>query len=147
MKELEIAIIEIKEVHYFNGFNDEVLKEIGEDSIKLSMGMNLVPKKEMDELGIELNVKFDHNSNEVCSIKTLTRFKFFNIEGSENKIKFNKESVYLSDKLAEELLQTAIGGTRGMFAYKMASLSTDFIIPLFDLGEFIKNKNDEKEGK
>lgn len=153
MKEEEsigIKIHEIKELSFSNKLIDEIIEDFKNERVKLNLGFGVKTDFEKNTISINIVTDFFYNSNdksnskEFLSLETSTKFKVKNYNEDDIKL-INEDEVFIDDDLMYVFLSTAIGATRGMLAYKTASLPINVVLPLFDMDNLIKQKESDVE--
>lgn len=153
-KNIGLRILDIKELSYSNKISDELIKNFNEDKvdIKLGFGVNGDQKESTISLSIIIHFRYplstDSKFKDFLKLETETTFKIFNY--TENDIRFEdvNNQIFIDDNLMSIFLSTSIGATRGMLAYKIASLPINLVLPLFDMSQILPpNKNEQKVKK
>src|SRR5680860_656211 len=147
-KNIGIKIQEIKELSFSNKLPEDLIQNYNEENIDLQLGFAVKgdSKKQTVTISIIINYRYHTGNNkkskEFLKLETETTFKVLNYD--EDDIKFNdkKNEVFINDELMSLFLNTSIGATRGMFAYKTASLPIKLVLPCFDLKSLIGSKED-----
>lgn len=142
-KHIGIKIQEIKELSFSNKLPDELIQNFKEENIDLQLGFAVKgnSKKQTVTISIIISYRFhngnDKKSKEFLKLETETTFKV--VDFDEDDIKYNdkENEIFINDELMSLFLSTSIGATRGMFAYKIASLPINLVLPLFDLNSLI----------
>lgn len=148
---LGIKIQEIKEISFSNKVNDELVENFDDDKVEIKLGYFVRGdfKKNTITIGLIVNFYYQEGikSKEFLKLETSTTFNVSNF--SDDDIRFidgNKE-IFISDDLMRIFLNTAIGATRGMLAYKIASLPINICLPLFDMENLIPKNQPVKKAK
>ena len=149
-----MKVLEIREISFSNKLTDYVIENFREDKLifKLGISVNGVESKNIINLLINVNYLMqDENSPkkqiEFLKMETETSFKLDN--PNENHVKYNDDGkrIFIHDDLMALFLNVAIGATRGMLAYKVASLPINLVLPMVDLSNFIDEKKRKKVKK
>tara|TARA_R110002049_G_scaffold247114_1_gene421267 strand:+ start:1250 stop:1723 length:474 start_codon:yes stop_codon:yes gene_type:complete len=149
-RDIGIKIQEIKEVSFFNKVNDELVKNFDDEKVDVKLGYAVKGEFEKSIISIGIVVHFISNSKvkkplEFLKLETNTSFKIQNFTDDDVKFIDGNNEIFINDELMYVFLNTAIGATRGMFAYKIASLPINICLPLFDMNQLIpKNKSKKK---
>lgn len=149
-RDIGIKIQEIKEVSFFNKVNDELVNNFDDDKVDVKLGYAVKGEFEKSIISIGIVVHFISNSIvnkpiEFLKLETNTSFKIKNFTDDDVKFIDGNKEIFINDELMYVFLNTAIGATRGMFAYKIASLPINICLPLFDMDQLIpKNKSKKK---
>lgn len=149
-RDIGIKIQEIKEVSFFNKVNDELVKNFDDEKVDVKLGYAVKGEFEKSIVSIGIVVHFISNSTvkkplEFLKLETNTSFKIQNFTDDDVKFIDGNNEIFINDELMYVFLNTAIGATRGMFAYKIASLPINICLPLFDMDQLIpKNKSKKK---
>lgn len=148
---LGIKIQEIKEISFSNKVNEELVENFDDEKIEIKLGFAVRGDFEKNIIIIGIIVHFNSlekvKSKEFLKLETSTAFNVRNF--SDDDIRFidgNKE-IFINDELMNVFLNTAIGATRGMLAYKIASLPINICLPLFDMDHLIPKKKSSKKSK
>lgn len=93
---------------------------------------------------VNYSFKDDEQNKPIVFIKleTETKFKVSNITDKAIKFHVKGNEIFINDDLMNLFLTTSFGATRGMLAYKMASLPINLVLPLIDLSPFIKKRKE-----
>ena len=133
MAGLSIEIQDIKEVSYKNSLPNVSDLNLEEGAYKLAFHLEVEADIEKKELSFILSFSVVSEIETLIELVTLTKFKYSGDEESINeKMTFKDGLISFDDDLMALFIRTATGATRGMFAYKMASLPININIPLFD---------------
>lgn len=150
IKDIGIKIQEIKEVSYSNKVTDSLIENFDEEKVDVKLGYSVKGEFEKGDISIGVIVHFlsssaDNKSKEFLKLETNTSFRIQNFTDEDIKFIDGNKEIFINDELMYIFLNTAIGATRGMFAYKIASLPINICLPLFDMEQLIpKNKPKKK---
>lgn len=143
-----IKILSIKETSFINKLTDFIVENFTEEKLDVKVGMAVKGDSKKDLIIISALVVYSFKESEskkpveFIKLETENTFKLFNIKDNEEKIRFEEDQIFIDDEFMKIFLNTSFGAIRGMFAYKMASLSLNIVLPLLDVNTFIK-----KDGK
>jgi hypothetical protein len=152
-KNIGIRIQEIKELSYSNKLFDELVENFDEERVDIKLGFAVRgdSNKNTISLSIIIHYKYtsenDNKPKEFLKLETDTTFKVFDFTDEDIKYSNENHEIFINDDLMAIFLNTAIGSTRGMLAYKIASLPINIVLPLFDINEILNPKQNIKEGK
>jgi hypothetical protein len=151
-KDIGIKIQEIKEVSFSNKVTNDLVENFDDDKVDIKLGYSVRGEFEKNGIFIGIVVHFlsnssDNKSKEFLKLETNTSFRIQNFTDDDIKFIDGNEEIFINDELMHVFLSTAIGATRGMFAYKIASLPINICIPLFDLDQLIPKKKPIKKSK
>tara|TARA_R110002012_G_scaffold55398_4_gene141458 strand:- start:122485 stop:122967 length:483 start_codon:yes stop_codon:yes gene_type:complete len=143
-----IKLLEIREVLFSNKMSDYLVDNFDEDKLNFKLGFSVTgdKKKNIINLSVIINYLFVDKKKykkplEFLKLETETSFQLFNT--TEEQIKFEKGSnrIFIGDDLMLLFMNSAIGATRGMLAYKIASLPINFIFPLIDVARVLNSED------
>lgn len=149
-----IKILSIKEVSFVNRLTEFITENYSEDKLDVKIGMSVKGDSKNNTISLSALITYLFKSDkqkkpiEFIKLETETTFKLFNV--TDNQIKFDEDNneIFINDELMNLFLNTSFGATRGMFAYKMASLPINIVLPLIDISAFLKkNGNSKPENK
>ncbi len=146
---LGIKIQEIKEISFSNKINEELVENFDDEEVEIKLSYAVRGDFQKSAIIISVIVHFNSldkiKSKEFLKLETSTIFNVRNFSDDDIRFIDDKKEVFINDELMEVFLNTAIGATRGMLAYKIASLPINICLPLFDMDELIpKNKSPKK---
>ncbi|MCF2875448.1 MULTISPECIES: hypothetical protein [unclassified Tenacibaculum] len=138
-----VRIVEIKEISFSNKLNDEIINNFSEKEIGLTLAFKFNYLSDKDLLSISFSVVFKHLSLDIEFIHLETDTIFDIINYTDKEFKFDKENkiIDIDDRLTTFLLSQTIGSTRGMLAYKMASLPINLVLPIIDPKEIMSESD------
>lgn len=150
-KNIGIRILEIKELSFSNKIIDEIVNDFDEEKVNIKLGFAVQGDSNKKNISISIIIHYDYplkdskKKKEFLTLETKTTFKVSDYD--DNEIKFDDESneIFINDEIMAIFLNASIGATRGMFAYKIASLPINLVIPLFDINELIGPKESSKK--
>lgn len=147
-----IKIQEIKEISFSNKVTDDLIENFNDDKVDIKLGFSVKGEFEKNSISIGIIVHFisnliDNKSKEFLKLETSTSFRIQNFTDDDIKFKDGNKEIFINDKLMYVFLNTAIGSTRGMLAYKIASLPINICLPLFDMNQLIPKKKAIKKVK
>lgn len=136
-----IQLLEIKEIAYSSQLDGFTREELNTNSIDIARDISISTKTEhKNQVNVEfeviIRIEKDGNFKNVVQLKTSFKFHVDNLDNLKKKRESSE--LALDEKVLYEILNTTIGGTRGMLAYKIASLPFDFILPLVDIDDILK---------
>jgi hypothetical protein len=138
-----VKIINIRELSFVNELTDFIVDNFSDEKLDCNIGMSVRgdSKKNTVSLTVFISYSFYDKDKKVefINLKTETTFKLFDFSEDELKFLDKNEEIFISDHLMNLFLNTSIGAIRGMFAYKMASLPINVVLPLLDVSSFIKD--------
>lgn len=149
-KNIGIKIQEIKEVSFSNKVTDDLIENFDDEKVDIKLGYSVRGELEKKVISIGVIVHFlsnsaNNKSKEFLKLETSTSFRIQNFTDEDIKFIDGNKEIFINDELMSVFLSTAIGATRGMFAYKIASLPINICLPLFDMEELTpKNKPKKK---
>lgn len=146
---LGIKIYEIKEISFANKINEDLIEKFDDDKVEIKLGYAVRGDFEKSAITIGVIVHFYSTESgkpkDFLKLETTTTFHLQNITDDDIKFIDGNQEIFINDNLMQVFLNTAIGATRGMLAYKMASLPINICLPLFNLDNLIpKNKSTKK---
>jgi hypothetical protein len=152
IKDIGIKIQEIKEVSFSNKVTDDLIENFDDEKVDIKLGYSV--KGEFEKNGISIGVvihflsnSIDNKSKEFLKLETNTSFRIQNFTDDDIKFIDGNKEIFINDELMHVFLNTAIGATRGMFAYKIASLPINICLPLFDMDQLIPKNESKKKTK
>ncbi len=144
-KGISIKINEIKELSFSNKLFDELIENFDSEKVKIKLGFGVVgnPKKNRISIKVMINflyvLKKNKNPKSFLELESITEFKIHDF--TDEDIEFiSDEETFIDDDLMYVFLNTAIGATRGMLAYKIASLPINLVLPLFSIDQIIESQ-------
>lgn len=147
---LGIKIHEIKEISFANKINEDLIERFDDEKVEIKLGYAVRGDSEKNFITVGVIVHFystdsSSKTKEFLKLETTTAFHLQNFTDDDIKFKDGNKEIFINDNLMQVFLNTAIGSTRGMLAYKMASLPINICLPLFDMDNLIpKNKPTKK---
>jgi|SRR5690606_197323 len=149
---LSIKIHEIKEISFSNKLNDEFVENFDDEKVEIKLGYAVRGDSEKNAITIGIIVHFNSlesiKPKEFLKLETTTTFYLKDFSDDDIKFINDNKEIFINDGLMYVFLNTAIGATRGMLAYKIASLPINICLPLFDMDKLIpKNKSAKKSKK
>lgn len=142
-----LKIINIRELSFVNKLTDFIVDNFSDEKLDFNIGMLVKgdSKKNTVSLSIFVSYLFDDEDKkkkiEFIKLETETTFKLYDFSDDELKYLDEDGEIFISDDLMNLFLNTSIGAIRGMFAYKMASLPINIVLPLLDISSFIKDNS------
>lgn len=150
-KDIGIKVDEIKEISFSNKLTKEIIDNKNEENVyfKLGVGVNGDSSKGTVTIALIVSYLFEtefmKNPIEFLELETETTYHFIDFTEDELKYLDDENKIYINDDLMAFLLETSLGATRGMLAYKTASLPINLVLPLIDVDEFMESKkNNDK---
>lgn len=152
-KNIGLRILEIKELSYSNKLSDDLINNFNEEKADIKLGFGVSGNEEQNTISISIIVHFKYpiaektKFKEFLKLETETTFKIFNY--TENDIRFEDDNnqIFINDNIMSVFLSTSIGATRGMLAYKIASLPVNLVLPLFDMSQILPPTKNKKKSK
>lgn len=149
---LGIKIQEIKEIAFSNKVYEELVENFDDDKVEIKLGYAVGGNFEKNTIIIRIIVNFNsllkEKSQEFLKLETSTTFNISNFTEDEIRYSDGNKEIFITDELMFVFLNTAIGATRGMLAYKIASLPINICLPLFNMDDLIpKTKSNKKSNK
>lgn len=146
---LGIKIQEIKEISFFNKVNDELVKNFDDEKVEIKLGFAVKGDFKKNTIIILIVVQFHSlhavKPKEFLKLETSTSFNVNNFSDEDIKFIDGDKEIFINDELMTVFLNTAIGATRGMLAYKIASLPINICLPLFDMDDLIPKNSSSKK--
>lgn len=144
-KDIGIKIQEIQEISYSNKVTDDLVENFDENKINIKLGYSVRGEFEKSGISVGIVVSFlsdstNNKSKEFLKLETKTSFRIQNFTDDDIKFNDGNKEIFINDELMHIFLNTAIGATRGMFSYKIASLPINICLPLFDIDQLISKK-------
>lgn len=144
-KDIGIKIQEIKEISYSNKVTDDLVENFDKNKINIKLEYSVRGEFEKSGISVGIVVSFlsdstNSKSKEFLKLETSTSFRVQNFTDEDIQFIDGNKEVSINDELIHLFLNTAIGATRGMFAYKIASLPINICLPLFDIDQLISKK-------
>lgn len=152
-EDIGIQIQEIKEISFSNKLTDELVEKFDEEKVDVKLGYAVRGDYKKSIISIGVIIHFishlvEKKTKEFLKLETSTSFRIQNFTDEDIKFIDGDNEIFINDELMYVFLNTAIGATRGMLAYKIASLPINIYLPLFDMDQLIpKNKTDKKSKK
>ena len=146
-----MKVLEIREISFSNKLTDYVIENFEEDKLIFKLGVSVIGVEAENIINLLVNVNYlmkDENNPkkqiEFFKMETETSFKLD--KPNETHVKYHDDGkrIFINDELMALFLNVAIGATRGMLAYKVASLPINLVLPMVDLSNFIDKTNLEK---
>ena len=152
-KDIGLRILEIKELSYSNKLSDDLINNFNEEKADIKLGFGVSGNEKDSSISISIIVHFKYpiaekiKFKEFLKLETETTFKIFNY--TENDIRFEDDNnqIFINDNIMSVFLSTSIGATRGMLAYKVASLPVNLVLPLFDMSQILPPTKNKKKSK
>lgn len=147
-KDIGIKIDEIKEVSFSNKLTKEIVENENEENVSFKLGVGVNGDSAKGLVTIALIVSYLYETEfmkkpiEFLELETETTFHLIDFMDEELKYLDEENKIFINDDLMTFLLQTSLGATRGMLAYKTASLPINLILPLIDVEQFMESKKD-----
>lgn len=147
MADLNVRILDIKESLFkseLSEFNKEELQGLNiEDrhSIRLDVDGD---DSDLQNIIVRYKVTLSTNRNKaLVELIELETASIFYVKDAKTFIKQEGDTIVkIDDQLMFVLLSTAIGSTRGMLSYKLASLPLNYVLPLIDLGKILSKEEE-----
>lgn len=145
-KNVGITILEIRETSFSNKITDKILKNFSEKKVLFKTAFKLSGNKKEDTVTLGILVDYAYRFGpkkgikEFLTLETETTFKIYDATKDELVISPKGDEIFIEDELMVLFLNTAFGATRGMLAYKMASLPINLVLPIIDLKEFFEEE-------
>ena len=143
-----IKINSIRELSFKNNINSDIIENFDDQNLLMDFGVAVKGQKDKKSLDVLVKVTFKYKDNEknyieIITLETQTSFTILDSKGKDI-IKYSKDKVNIPDGIMFVLLNTAVGSTRGMFAYKIASLPINIVIPIVNVKGFFDTATKEK---
>lgn len=147
-----IKIQEIKEISFSNKITDDLVEKFDDEKVEIKLGFAVRGDFKKNTIIIGIIVHFNSlesvKPKEFLMLETSTSFRIQNFTDDDIRFIDGNKEIFINDELMYVFLSAAIGATRGMLAYKIASLPINICLPLFDMDELIpKNKTTKKAKK
>lgn len=151
-EDLSIKIQEIKEISFSNKVNEDLVENFNDDKVEIKLGYAVRGNFEKNTIIIGIIVHFNslvkEKPKEFLKLETTTTFNISNFKDDDIRFIDDNKEIFINDELIYVFLNTAIGATRGMLAYKIASLPINICLPLFNIDDLIpKDKSNKKSNK
>lgn len=153
IKNIGIKIQEIKELSFSNKLFDGLAENFDEENVDIKLGYAVRGESDKKNISIYIIIHFIYKTEkssklkEFLKLETNTTFKVQDYTDDDIKFINDDNEIFINDELMYVFLNTAIGATRGMLAYKMASLPINLVLPLFDMDQLIPSKKPENNIK
>ncbi|APZ47028.1 hypothetical protein BW723_12365 [Polaribacter reichenbachii] len=145
-----VKIQEIKEISFSSKVTDDLIENFDDENVEIKLGFSVRGDFEKNILFIGVIVHFYSNQStkhkEFLKLETSTSFSALNFTDDDIKFIDGNKEIFINDELMYVFLSTAIGATRGMLAYKIASLPINICLPIIDMDQLIP-KNKKKPSK
>lgn len=144
---VSLRINEIKELSFSNNLSEEIIEKFDDDKVQMKLSFSVTGDEKRNKVSIVIITEFLYmfdeinNLEEFLKLKTNTDFEIKDY--SDSDIKFVDDEIFIDDNLMYTFLDTSIGITRGMLAYKVASLPVNIVLPLFNIDEIVSEKQEE----
>lgn len=147
-RNIGIKIQEIKELSFSNKIGDELIENFDDEKVGAKLGIAVRGDSEKHTISVSILLRYQYRledkTKEFLKLETDTTFGILNFGDEDIKYNSQKNEVFINDGLMMTFLNTAIGATRGMLAYKMASLPINLVLPLFDMKQLMNPKQKSK---
>jgi hypothetical protein len=147
-----MKVLEIREISFSNKLTDYVIENFQENKLifKLGISVNGIKSENIINLLINVNYLMNDEKNpkkpiEFLNMETETSFKLDKPDEIHVKYHEDGKRIFIHDELMALFLNVGIGATRGMLAYKVASLPINLVLPMVDLSNFIDQKKEKKK--